>query len=101
VTESKETRVDRAWRCECGGDHFLSLVWWPSDVSQADFRGYFHLGGDFGSRLKDRVKLAVKLLRRGHADTYVGVVLTPAQAREVISELQRFVDAAEGTSETH
>jgi len=89
----EKSQRDLIYPCDCGGDHFLRITWWPVPDSDGyrdhgfEVDGYLHVGGDFFPSLKNRFRTAWNVIRRGHADTYVGVCLTPDNAREMMATL--------------
>lgn len=93
-TVSKDDgRVDKAWRCDCGDGHFLSVTYWKADPRLGfDVSGQITLEGAFGARMKQRAKLIWQLLRNtGHMETWVGVALTAENAREISGVLGDYV----------
>lgn len=87
---------DRAWRCECGSGHFLTLRWeenGPLDTGLT-VEGYLVVEGDGWTPFRARLGQAWRLLRGGHAGTWVSVILDGEKAAEVIAALQEFVTAA-------
>jgi hypothetical protein len=85
-------KADHHWRCDCGGGHFLSITWFPEDPrdNTADVDGYLEIEGDFRQTLRHRIRTAWDVLRSGHADTRVGLVLDAAKAREIAAVLAEF-----------
>lgn len=91
-----KTKADRSWRCDCGGGHFISVTWWPEDERDdtATVDGYLAVEGDFWRTLRHRLRMAFGVIRSGHADTRVGVVLTPDRAREIAAALTEYAESA-------
>jgi len=87
-------KADHYWRCGCGGGHFLSVTWWPGDASRTDieFEGYLEVEGDFRSGWRHRIAMTWRMLRSGHAETRVGLILSQAKAREIAAVLTEFAD---------
>jgi hypothetical protein len=89
-------KADHYWRCGCGGGHFLSVTWWPGDASRTDieFEGYLEVEGDFRSGWRHRIAMTWRMLRSGHAETRVGLILSQAKAREIAAVLTEFAACA-------
>lgn len=88
-------QVDRHWRCDCGGGHFLTLTWWPDDLKRGiEAEGYLNIEGDLRAGWRDRLAQAWRVIRSGHSATRVGLILDAAKAREVAGALAGFSDAA-------
>lgn len=90
-----QAKNDHYWRCDCGAGHFLSVTWWPDDDQDdtADVEGYLNVEGDFASTLWHRLRMSWDLLRTGHADSRVGLVLTPRTARQIARTLTEFAES--------
>lgn len=73
--------MDKIWRCDCGGQHFLS-------ITSTDCEAYITLEGNFDApSLRRRLKAFWKFLRHGHYDTWMEILLTSKVAREIANEL--------------
>ena len=82
--------TERFWRCSCHGDHFLCLDTWD------DGTGAVHLGGDFRATGRlPRLRLAWDVLRHGHADTWVEMMLDRDKALQVSDALRSIAGIAE------
>ena len=93
--------ADHHWRCDCGGGHFLTIVWDPGETPRVDahIEGYLSVEGDNHTPWRDRIKQAWRVLASGHSATRVGVILDAAKAREIAVVLSDFaVDATGGQS---
>jgi hypothetical protein len=82
--------VHRHWQCECHDNHFLTICYWPDESGDAEFSASIDIGGNYWTNLRMRLKMIFKLLRHGHADTNVGLILTREQALELAAELAAF-----------
>lgn len=86
---------DRHWRCDCGGGHFLTIVWDPDEKRPtADVEGYLSVEGDNNTPWRDRIAQAWQVLTSGCSPTRVGVILDAAKAREIAVVLSDFADDA-------
>jgi hypothetical protein len=85
-------QVDRAWRCDCGDSHFLSVMYWKNDPRAGfDVSGEIRIEGSFGAGLRQRAKHIWQMLcGRGHIDTWVGVCLDADTAREIAGVLEDY-----------
>jgi hypothetical protein len=81
-------RTEKLFRCACGSDHFLSVIFYDSDPE-----GYVSLiDGTHCKSLWCRVKSALLVLRTGAAPHFgVEVCLTPENIGDV---LQAVTDAS-------
>jgi hypothetical protein len=86
-------RNEKIWRCDCGDDHFLSVIFYDSDPE-----GYISLvDGTHCTSFWCRIRSAWKLLRTGAAPHFgVEVCLTPENSGEVA---QAVADAAKRIGE--
>jgi hypothetical protein len=85
-------RTERIWRCQCGDDHFLSVLRYGDDPE-----GCLSLiDGTNCHSFRCRVKAAWSILRGGGGYGHYGVeiVLSPDTSRELIAELQEKWPAA-------
>ncbi len=93
--------ADHHWRCDCGGGHFLTIVWDPDETPRIDahVEGYLSVEGDNHTPWRDRIKQAWRVLASGHSATRVGVIIDAAKAREIAVVLSDFADDAVPPSE--
>lgn len=73
-------RNEKLWRCACGDDHFLSVIYYDTDpegwVSVID--------GTHCPSLWCKIKAAWQLIRKGNSPHFgCEVVLTPENAAEI------------------
>lgn len=87
-----------AWRCDCGGGHFLTFWWEPNDAD-ATFEGNLGIEGDNNTTLRDRVVQAWRHIRNGCSATRVGVIVDRQTATEIRDAMNEFLaaDTAEAT----
>jgi len=87
---------DHHWRCDCGGGHFLTIVWDPDEKRSmmAEVEGYLSIEGDNHTPWRDRIAQAWRVLMNGHSATRVGLILDGAKAREIATVLSDFADDA-------
>ncbi len=81
------------WRCDCGGDHFLSVSLWKWEDEPYD--GYIDIADDsipIGINglawwsLKKRLKGAWYVFR-GRKHTWTNIMLSPKTCQEIIDKL--------------
>lgn len=97
-TSPVSSEKEYLFRCHCQDMHFLAVSWWPDDWNydlDLDVGGWLSLEGNFFARFPARLKMAWKVLWKGHADTNVGVVLNRDSAQQIVTALQNYMaDAA-------
>lgn len=88
--------ADHHWRCDCGGGHFLTIVWDPDEKRSmmADIEGYLSIEGDNDTLWRHRIAQAWRVLTSGCSPTRVGVILDATKAREIAATLSDFADDA-------
>ena len=93
------SRHEHIWRCSCGGAQFVSLRWHDEWLSDVDFSGTFQLEGDFRTAWRSRLIQAWRIIRNGHEDSWVEIVLTPETARSITGALAEYLQAAENADD--
>ena len=83
-------RQERIWRCDCGAGHFLSIQYYGGGLSEVG--GYLEIDDNGLKMWRSRLKVAREVLRNGHAETNVGVLLDEKTAREIAAALMDFAD---------
>ena len=86
----------RAWRCDCGGGHFLTFWWEPADQNfepVGTFEGNLGIEGDNNTTLRDRIVQAWRHVRNGCSATRVGVIVDKETATEIRDAMNEFLEA--------
>lgn len=107
----KSDHVDeKIWRCDCGGDHFLSVSLWKWEYKKGSYDGYIEIADDSvpipGNgwwSLKERLKGAWYVLR-GRRHTWAVILLSPKTCQEIIDRLTKVKKELEehgGEAEKH
>lgn len=73
-------RNEKIWRCDCGSDHFLSVIFYDDDPE-----GYVSLvDGTHCTSFWCKVKAAWQIIRTGNSHHFgVEVVLNPGNSKEI------------------
>ncbi len=82
---------DHLYRCCCGDAHFLS-------INRIDDEAWLNLEGNYHApHWWNRWLAAWRMLRSGHADTWVCLSLTPEVARDVAARLTGLIPLVSDT----
>lgn len=90
---SSDIHEESIWRCDCGGDHFLSVGLWKWE--DEPYNGYIDItdqsisivgNGISWRNLKGRLKGAWYVFR-GRKHTWTNIMLSPKTCQEIIDKL--------------
>jgi hypothetical protein len=77
---------EKIWRCDCGWPHFLS-------ITVTDDGNWIMVEGSFRTTtLRNKLRATYEIFRRGHYDTWLGLILTPETTKEIRDHLTELLD---------
>lgn len=83
--------IECIFPCDCSDSHFMRFRYWPADRDLIA-EGFLSIEGDFRQSLCRRLASAWSLIKSGHAETSVEMVVHEADAKELAAMLTEYAD---------